>query len=160
MPNVTTPENFEDIWQNLIEAPLKQITVANGYENDACWVEGWLVYYADDIARGINGLSWPSVGARPGKEDITMQQRNQRHDPYESQNTRSFMIEAGFDGIADRENLTKRMESLLRDIKKAIGTVKTSNLTLTRVNFDIPQETLDYAFLIVEGTITYNEVWG
>ena len=89
-----------------------------------------------------------------------MQQRNQRHDPYESQNTRSFMIEAGFDGIADRENLTKRMESLLRDIKKAIGTVKTSNLTLTRVNFDIPQETLDYAFLIVEGTITYNEVWG
>ncbi|AWY02811.1 hypothetical protein [Alteromonas phage JH01] len=160
MPNVTTPENFEDIWKNLVEDPLKQISIANGYENDPCWIEGWLIYYAHDIARGVDGLSFPSIGARPGEENIVVQRRNQRHDPYQSHNTRSFVIEAGFDGIAGRDDLTKRMESLLRDIKKAIGTVKTSNLTLTRVNFDIPQETLDYAFLVVEGNIAYNETWG
>jgi len=159
MPNVKTPTNFEDIWTDLVENPLKQISVANGYENDPSWLEGWLIFYADDLARGINGLSWPSMGARSGTEEIAMQQRNQRHDPYASQNVRTFLIECGFDGINNRDTLKARMESLLRDIKKAIGTVKTSNLTLTRVKFDIPEETLSYAFLQVEGTITYNEVW-
>lgn len=154
-----TPEKFEDIWQQFVIDPLKSISVANGYENDLCWLDGWLLYYADDIGRGRNNLFWPAIGARPGVEEIEMQPRGGRHEAYKAQNIRSFVIEVGVDGINSRDTLTQRLESVVRDIKKAIGTVNTSNITLTRVNFNIPEDTLDYAFIVVEGGIKYNETW-
>ena len=159
MAKINELVRFEDIWDEAIVNPMKAITVANGYENDLCFLNGWLVHYALDISRGLNGWSFPSVGVHSDEEIINIQARGSRHDPISSENTRSFTIDVAVDVVSDRETLLARMESALRDVKRAIATVKTRNVTLTRAKFQIPEDSEIYAFIIISGEIKFNEQW-
>lgn len=150
-------KKFEDIWKQSVTDPLRAIAISAGYENDLCYLNGWLVHYAVDISRGVNDWSFPAVGAHPEGEDIVQQPRGGGYDPMAFKNSREFQIDIAIDVVSDREGLLSRMESALRDVKKAIATVNTRNVTLIRVKFQIPEDSEQYAFIIVTGLITYNE---
>lgn len=157
---------FEDIWEQAIIDPLKSVKLVNGYENDLLFLNGWLIHYALDISKGKNGWSFPAVGAHSDTEDISTQARGGRHESITSKNNRGFTIEVAIDVVGNgtnvsvsRETLLSRMESSLRDVKKAIATVSTRNVTLTHAKFQLPEDSEDYAFIVISGNITYNETW-
>jgi len=152
-------QTFDDIWQQHIEAPLKDISVANGYENDLCWLDGWLVHYADDLIKKENGLFFPSVSAHPLSERVNLKTRAGNYDSYESENVRTFEIEIGLEGVSDRENVRSNMESLWRDVKKSFSKLRTIKLNIESVEFKLPERSQSYAFIIIEGSIKYNSTW-
>jgi hypothetical protein len=152
-------KNFEDMWKEFIIDPLKAVSIVNEYENDLCFLNGWLIHYALDIARGVNGWSFPAVGAHPEDEEIVIQPRGGQYEPMNFKNIREFQIDIAIDVVTDREGLLARMESALRDVKKAIATVNTRNVTLNRAKFELPEDSEQYAFIIVSGKIMYNEVF-
>lgn len=148
---------FDQVWQESVITPLQNINLDGGYENDLSYLNGWLVHYARDIHQGVDGLKFPVIAAHPDEESIVMQPRGGKYEAKVSENIRTFNIDLALDPLP-RETVLSRFESALRDVKKAIGTVNTRNVTLTRVKFVEPEDD-NFSFMVISGEIKYNETW-
>lgn len=153
-------ETFEQIWENNVVNRINDIAVTNGFENDICFLEGWMIHYAEDINKGRGGKFWPAVTCHPVNEEIAMQARADRSSDYKSRNSRQFVIELGFDVDGDPDTIQQRMESGYRDIKKALSRNKNKYITLQNVAWASEEGTSDNMYIIIQGTISYTETWG
>jgi len=154
---MTTFVIFEDVFSECVLTPLDNIKVDNGFENDLCLLEGWLTHYAADLEGKKNGRNFPAVAAHSRQEGIVNQKPAYRGDPVPAQNTRRFVLE-GAVSARDPEKVNSRLESLLRDIKKALAPFR-KKLTIVSVDFILPEGSNRYAFLQVDAEIVYNEQW-
>ena len=151
--------NFETIFQERIIDKLTGISIANEFENDITYLNGYITFYLRDLLDPSKpDLSFPCVGSHYLDEDITNQSRAQPGIPANLQGSRRFRVELGIDVHIDRNTILSRQESLVRDVKKALLQDGTGNLTLERVEFEPPSEQLlEYSFIVITGSIKYNE---
>lgn len=148
---------FENEFLDKVLTPLRGISKENGYESDLTVLEGWLTHYAADLEKGVRGRSFPAVAAHSRQESIVTQRPVNRGDPVAAENIRRIVIEGGV-SANDPEQINGGLESLLRDIKRALSPFARS-LTIVSVDFILPEGSNRYAFLQIDAEIKYNETW-
>lgn len=148
---------FENKFLDIVLTPLRNITKANGFENDMTILEGYLTHYASDLEKGLRGKSFPAIAAHSRSESINTQKPVHRGDPVAALNTRNIELECAV-SAADPEKVNSNLESVLRDLKRTFATHR-QDLTIIAVDFILPEGSNRYAFMRIDIQIVYNELW-
>lgn len=148
---------FEDLFKQVILDPIAGITKADGFNNDVTLLEGWLTHYAADLEKGIRGRTFPAVAAHSRNENVISIKPAYADGPVPAQLSRGVTLECAV-SAADPELVNRNLESLLRDIKKALAPYR-KTLTITTVDFILPEGSNRYAFLQIDINVVYNEEW-
>lgn len=157
---------FEDLFKQIVLDPIAAIRITDEdgnaipdteYENDVTLLEGWLTHYAADLEKGLRGKSFPAIAAHSRNELIVTQNPANRGDPVAAQNTRGVTLECAV-SAKDPEQINSNLESLLRDVKRALAPFR-NKLTIRTVDFILPEGSNRYAFMQIELDVVYNEQW-
>lgn len=147
---------------SLIIDKVSSLTIANGYNADYKYLDGWLIHYFDDLRDPDKpDYYFPAISIRQQKESISTQSR-MPEDAISSKNIREFVIElivdAGSDAVT-KATLNNRIESHIRDIKKAISDTKLSGLTIKSLDIGAPEEAINSPIITFECELSYNDKW-
>lgn len=135
----------------LVTDQLKKITTNNGYSNNVCILEGFLNFYVEDLVRNQNGLHFPAVAVNYERELI-----NQQSGTLNAKTDRTLNLVGAVS--TDKPHLVNsQLDDLLFDVKVALGTER--SLTITDVNFMLPENNTGYAMFSMTIKITQTEEW-
>lgn len=135
----------------LVIDKLKKIKKADGYFNDVTVLNGWLTFYAKDLAKGANGLSFPAVSVHYstdkfkvnlGSIDVTI--------------NRSIKI-TGAVTTDDPSTINQKLDELIFDVGKAIGTDR--KLTIVGAEYMLPEGNDPYAMFDMTIALDINDKW-
>ena len=104
-----------DAVKGLVIEKLNEITVSNGYFSNVTVLDGWLTFYADDLAKGLNGKTFPAVSVHYDKDLFSVQSGQTS-----SKTTRDLKI-TGAVSTTDHTLVNKLIDELRIDVCKAIG---------------------------------------
>lgn len=135
----------------LVTDKLKKITTANGYSDNVCILEGFINFYVEDLVHGKRGLHFPAVAVNY-ERDIIVQQTGSI-----IAKTDRTMNLVGAVSTDKPELVNNQLDDLLFDVKVALGTER--NLTITDVNFMLPENNTGYAMFSMTIKITQTEDW-
>lgn len=130
---------------------LKEIKTSNNYSNNVCILEGFMNFYAEDLVRGEKGLHFPAVAVNYSRDLI-----NQQTGSITAKTDRTLDL-VGAVSTNEPELVNKLLDELLFDVKVALGT--TRGLTITDVNFMLPENNAGYAMFNMTIKITQTEEW-
>lgn len=135
----------------LVTDQLKKITTTNGYSENVCILEGFLNFYAEDLVQGRKGLHFPAVAINYERELI-----NQQGGTLNANTARTLNL-VGAVSTDQPELVNLKLDELLFDVKVALGTER--SLTITDVNFMLPENNTGYAMFSMTIKITQTEEW-
>lgn len=133
-----------DSFEKLLVNNIKEISIANGYSNDICILEGWIRHYQEKLEKQEDGYFFPAVAMRPVDEVC-----NWLYNDVGGENcvnnkaTRKYLITGAVSVIDNKENYLYHMESLLLDVKRSLS--DTRHVNLVKVEFDTPDANVGYA---------------
>jgi hypothetical protein len=134
-----------------ITEKLKTITTANNYSNNACILEGFMNFYAEDLVKGHNGLHFPAVAVHYERDTI-----NQQSGSINAKTDRTVTL-VGAVSTATPSLVNSLLDDLLFDVKVALATER--NLTITDVVFMLPENNVGYAMFSMTIKLTQTEEW-
>lgn len=115
-------------------------------------IEGWLIAYADELQRGVNGMSFPAVSATLDIDKVTQQRGS-----LNSVTNRTVSIVGAVSLINNKQNVIEKLEELLFNVKCAVADER--KLTITDIKYMLPENRLDYAMFEIKAVINFNETW-
>ncbi len=148
---------IDTVIQEMIDAPLNNISVVNGFLNDVSILPGWMIHYANDLMSTKSALTFPAISFQP-VTDVTTGVRDSK-----LKNNRVMRL-IGAVSTVNRELVNLNINSLLFDVRKALVVNNYDNpltgitLEFGTVNFNLPDSQDQYAFFELDITISYVEV--
>ncbi|AUR86173.1 tail-completion protein [Vibrio phage 1.083.O._10N.286.52.B9] len=130
---------------------LKAVTKANGYTCDLTVLNGWLTFYAKDLADGKNGLAFPAVSVHYDTDGF-----NKNKNTTDVKISRKLKI-TGAVSTESPELVNAALDDLLHDVACAIG--GNGKLTIDDADYMLPKGNDPYAMFDMGLTITINDKW-
>ncbi|AHK11747.1 hypothetical protein S144_33 [Shewanella sp. phage 1/44] len=143
-------ESYDAVKTKLVDK-LRLITFASGYHSDVTVLEGWLTFYAKDLAKGTNGKTFPAVSVHYGSDTYKL-----NPDSIDATVDRVIKV-TGAVTTNTPEEVNQKLDELLKDVKSAIGTQR--KLTITATDFMLPEGNDPYAMFDMSIVININEKW-
>lgn len=137
--------------KELVIDTLNQITTENGYFSNVTVLNGWLTFYADDLAKGINGKSFPAVSVHYDKDVFTTQAGQTA-----VKVARTVKI-TGAVSTDNVSNVNQLLDELQHDVCCAIGTNR--KLTIVESDYMLPKGNDPYAMFDMTVSLTVNDIW-
>lgn len=130
---------------------LKTITVGNNYSDNACILEGFLNFYAEDLIKNRNGLHFPALAVHYERDTV-----NQQTGSINAKTERTVTV-VGAVSTEKPELVNRKLDDLLFDVKVALASER--NLTITDVVFMLPENNTGYAMFSITIKLTQTEEW-
>lgn len=143
-------KSYSDIKDKIIDK-LNMITVDNGYHNNVTILDGWLTFYAKDLANGKNGKTFPAVSVHYHNDSYKINLNS-----VDATVDRTLKL-TGAVATDTPEEVNERLDDLLIDVKRALGTQR--KLTIASADFMLPEGNDPYAMFDMTIVININEKW-
>ncbi|AUR84396.1 tail-completion protein [Vibrio phage 1.055.O._10N.286.55.E9] len=143
-------ESYDAVTKLVIDR-LNTISKANGYLNNLTVLNGWLTFYAKDLANGKNGKTFPAVSVHYGSDTYKC-----NTGAIDATVDRTIKI-TGAVTTDTPEEVNEKLDDLLKDVKVALGTNR--KLTIVSADFMLPEGNDPYAMFDMTLVVNINEKW-
>lgn len=145
-----TTKTYNAVKELVIDS-LNQIKTDNGYFSNVTVLNGWMTFYADDLAKGANGMSFPAVSVHYDKDTFVTQSGQTV-----AKVDRTIKI-TGAVSTDDHTKVNELLDELLHDVCCAIGTNR--KLTIVESDYMLPKGNDPYAMFDMTVSLTVNDIW-
>lgn len=135
----------------LVVDKLEKIKTSDGYYSDATVLNGWLTFYAKDLAKGVNGMGFPAVSVHYDRDAYKVNQGS-----VDVRMDRTIKV-TGAVSTDDPTTVNEKLDELLFDVGRAIGTDR--KLTISGAEYMIPEGNDPYAMFDMTIVIDINDKW-
>jgi hypothetical protein len=148
---------IDEIIEEEIDARLKQITVADGFLNDASIIDGFLIHYINDLLNKKKNVSFPCIAYHPVTDNVKNGSTGKL-----GKVTRSMNL-VGCVDASKNKGISKKLNSLIFDVRKALAfdkydnKFKATNIELGTATFSPSESGAQFAMFETILTIEYIE---
>lgn len=149
---------IDEVIEESIKGRLDEISIVNGYLNDASVLDGYMVHYVGDLYKGKNNLTFPCIAFQPTKDEPPVPSGDSK----KLKITREMRVIGAVD-VQSRASVNSSLNSLVKDVRKALlfdkysNGVKANEIVLGETHYDLADSKDSYAFFELQFSITYVE---